>query len=121
MSKGLTIQILTMSVSKEFEEMVVQQLSAFGDYRMRKMFGGIGMFKDDIMFGMITSKDQLYFRTDPINVGDYEAAGMQSFYHEKSKGGMPYYEVPPEIFNAPDKLAQWAQAAFLAAERAKKK
>jgi DNA transformation protein len=43
------------------------------------MFGGIGFFKDGLMFGMI-GRGVLRLKIDETNQADYDAAGMQPMF-----------------------------------------
>ena len=42
-----------MSVSDEFLEFLLDQLSGWGGVTARKMFGGAGLYRDGKMFGLI--------------------------------------------------------------------
>ncbi len=46
---------------------------AFGPIRMRRMFGGWGIYHDGLMFGLYSS-GRLYLKTDAYNVAQFEAA-----------------------------------------------
>ena len=76
------------------------------------------------MFGLV-ALDVLYFRTDDRNRGDFEARGMKplTYRHKNNKGPveMPYSEIPDDVLEDPDILAEWAQKAFVAALAAKRK
>jgi DNA transformation protein len=85
------------------------------------MFGGIGCFKDGIMFGMIDSKDRFRLRVDEPNQAKFEAYNMEAFYSGKKKKGMPYWEVPAEILEDKTTLAEWAGESFTIAENTKRK
>lgn len=118
-----------MAVSPEFLEFLKDQLSPFGPVSARRMFGGAGLFRDNLMFGLI-AEDTLYFKIDERNRPDYEAAGMAPFTYEGKgkKMQMSYYEIPPDVLEDPADLSAWARKAFEAAlagakskNRAKKK
>ncbi len=118
-----------MSVSPEFLEFLKDQLRPFGPVSARRMFGGAGLFRDDLMFALI-AEDTLYFKIDERNRLDFEAAGMAPFTYQGKgrKMQMSYYEVPPDILEDSAGLSEWAGKAFEAAlagakakNRAKKK
>ena len=71
----------------------------------RAMFGGFGLFKDDVMFAIIDSEGRLYLRADSTTAMAFEAAG--STQHAR----MPYWEVPQPIREDPDQLREWAATA----------
>ncbi|MCZ6861348.1 MAG: TfoX/Sxy family protein [Alphaproteobacteria bacterium] len=105
-----------MAVSPEFLEFLKDQLSHFGPVRARRMFGGAGLFRDNLMFGLI-AEDTLYLKIDERNRPDYEASGMAPFTYEGKgkKMQMSYYEIPPEVLEDPADLSVWARKAFEAA------
>ncbi|MHA1538423.1 MAG: TfoX/Sxy family protein [Alphaproteobacteria bacterium] len=114
-----------MAVNPEFLDFLKDQLNAFGPVTPRRMFGGAGLFRDNLMFALI-AQDTLYFKIDERNRPDYEAAGMAPFTYEGKgkKMQMSYYEVPPDVLEDPADLAGWARKAFaaaLAGARAKSK
>lgn len=114
-----------MAVSAEFRDFISEQLEAFGPVDIRRMFGGAGVFRAGLMFGLITD-DALYFKVDDGNKADYEAAGTGPFVYEK-KGremSLAYWRVPEGLLDEADELAEWAHKAFnaaIAADRLKPK
>jgi len=97
-----------MAVNEDFLVYVQDQLSSFGKVEVKRMFGGIGLFKDGVMFGKIGG-DTFRLKVDESNKKDFEERGMKPFFSEKKKKGMPYWEVPPEILDNQTKLAEWAK------------
>lgn len=71
----------------------------------RAMFGGHGIFRDDVMFAIVDSEGRLYLRADATTAQAFEAAG--STQHAR----MPYWEVPAPIREDPDALREWATTA----------
>ena len=112
-----------MSVSPEFADFLHDQFEPFGTVNIRSMFGGGGVFRDGVMFGLI-ARETLYLKTGDANRGDYQAAGMQPFtYHGKGRSkpvAMSYHEVPADILEDPDALSDWAGKAFEVALAGKK-
>ena len=112
-----------MSVSPEFVAFLQDQFEPFGPVVIRPMFGGAGVFRDSIMFGLI-AWETLYLKTGDANRADYEDAGMEPFTYEgKSKPiAMSYHQVPPDVLEDADMLSDWSTKAFdvaLAAHKAK--
>ncbi len=108
--------------SSEFADHVIDLLHGFGNAQLRRMFGGHGVFRDGLMFGLI-SADELYLKVDEQNRADFEAAGSSPFTYRKktgTQGVMSYWLAPEEVFDDPDQLHEWARSAFAAAKRAKK-
>ena len=63
-----------MPVSEEYLDYAVDQLGCIGEVAAKRMFGGVGLYRDGFFFGLI-SGDLLYFKVDEENRPDYEAAG----------------------------------------------
>ena len=104
-----------------YADFVLEQLEPLGGVGARRMFGGVGLFRDGLMFGLIAA-DTLYLKVDDETRGDYQAAGAGPFLYTR-KGreiALSYYEAPAEMFDDPDVLSAWARRACEAAMRAKK-
>ena len=111
-----------MSASEGFQEFLKDQLAGFGPVAIRRMFGGAGVYADDVMFGLIAD-DTLYLKVDGTTVPAFKAEGMRAFTYT-AKGGKPismsYWEVPRRLLEDPDELAEWARTAYGVAYAAKK-
>jgi len=108
-----------MSVSQEYLDYVIDQLTAFGPVKSKRMFGGAGLYLDGFMFGLV-SEDMLFFKVDDTNKPDYVSAGTGPFKpFGKDSYEMSYYEVPGDVLEDPDLLSEWAMKALFAAKRKK--
>lgn len=108
-----------MAVSEEYREYVRDLFTDFGPIRIRSMFGGAGIFRDDLMFGLII-EDQIYLKTDNHNRTDFEEADQRPFLFERKDGrvtAMSYYLIPDALYDDTGELSAWAQKAFAAAQR----
>lgn len=106
-----------MAVSAEYREFVSEQLEPLGPVRIRNMFGGAGVYLDDLMFGLIAG-ETLFFKVDDRNRADYEAEEMGPFVYEPPSGkavAMSYYELPERLYDDADELVAWARKALDAA------
>lgn len=111
-----------MPLNKEYVDYITDQFSEFDGVYSKKMFGGIGFFKDGLMFGMISSSSKFYLKVDDTNKPDFESQSMVPFSHPKMKGkAMPYWTVPTEIIEDKQLLKKWAETSFSVALKAKKK
>jgi DNA transformation protein and related proteins len=106
-----------LRVSDGFRQFVLDQLEPVGGVVPRSMFGGVGLYCDDVFFGIIAG-DVLYLKVDAENRGDYEAAGAKPFMpYPKRSATMQYYAVPIAVLENPDELAAWTRKALAAAAR----
>lgn len=101
-----------------FETFVVDQLADLGTVTYRKMFGGAGLYCDDLFFGLI-ARDQLYLKVDGHTRALFEKEGCSPFrpYPDKPST-MQYYSVPVDVLESARELVEWARRAVAAARRA---
>ena len=108
-----------MVASDSFAEFLHELLAPLGRVTMRRMFGKTGVFCDGLMLGMVTD-NTLYFRVDDHNrVAFKEAESSPPLSYEK-KGftiDLSFWRAPERLFDEPDELLTWAQAALAAARR----
>lgn len=56
-----------MAVNQEFVNYITDQLSDFTPFESKKMFGGIGFFKDGLMFALIWGRPIFRLKVDENN------------------------------------------------------
>jgi DNA transformation protein len=116
-SKG---KLKSMRVSDGFREFALDQLSGVRGLRAKSMFGGIGLFANDLFFGILAS-DVLYFKVDQSNLADYESARSKPFQPYPGKSmTMSYYAVPIAILESAPELTRWASRSVAVAKAGKK-
>lgn len=97
---------------ESFREYVIDQLSDVPHLRTRKMFGGLGIYSDDVFFALVTSGDVLYFKTSEKTSRQYISAGSDFFKPSPEQHLKNYYEVPPEVLEDREVLIEWAREAI---------
>jgi DNA transformation protein and related proteins len=93
--------------------------SPSGSVRARAMFGGHGLYVDDLFVALIAN-DRLYLKTDTTTRPQFAAAGGAPFVYD-GKGKpieMSYWTVPAEALESPALMLPWARLAIEAALRA---
>ena len=108
-----------MVASATFAEFLREQLAPLGRITVRRMFGKTGVFCDGVMFGMVT-ENTLYFRVDDQNRVTFKEAEAFPPLNYQKKGStidLSFWRVPERLFDEPDELVAWAQAALAAARR----
>jgi len=93
-----------------FKDFVLDQLSGLRSVTCRAMFGGYGLYRGDVFFGII-HKSRLYFKTDETSRAAYRAQGMQPFRPNAKQTLTTYYEVPVDIVEDQEQLIAWAERA----------
>lgn len=108
-----------------FGDYLTELFEPLGGVSMRRMFGGVGVFRDGLMFALL-ARDVLYLKSDGETDAAFEAEGCEPFSYE-AKGERrvitSYRRVPERLFDETDDFAEWARDAFqvaLRAENAKK-
>lgn len=111
-----------MSSSPEYLEHVLSLLKPIDNGISARAFGGYGLYKGDVMFGIITW-DSLYFKVDDTNRQDFQKAGSKPFVYVQDgrPTTMSYWEVPGTILSDKEELAAWMDKARAAATASKAK
>ena len=97
-------------MASDFEDYLKDMFSPIDGVVFRRMFGGLGIFREKTMFGLVAD-DILYFRVDDEIVSDFEAEGSGPFvYDGKNKPiEMPYWRAPEHLFDDPEDFVAWAE------------
>lgn len=111
-----------MKKDNSFHEYVMYDLfSDFPGITSRTMFGGWGIYKDDIIFALITG-GELYFKVDKSNQDDYEKYGSHPFEYTRKKRqiSLSYWLLPEKIMEDKEKLFEWIQTSVDISKHSKK-
>ncbi len=96
--------------SDSFTRFVRDQLAGIESLRLRRMFGGQGLYWGEHFFGLIFD-DRLYFKTNERTRKSYEARGMPVFQPNERQTLKHYFEVPAEVVENQSQLFEWAREA----------
>jgi DNA transformation protein and related proteins len=91
-----------------FKEFVLDQLHLLEQVSCKAMFGGFGLYQAGVFFGII-AEGRLYFKTSETTVSDYLERDMQLFQPNSKQTLKNYYEVPVEILEDEEQLANWVR------------
>jgi len=100
-------------------EGVADLFAQFGPVRIRRMFGGAGIWADGAMFGLIVD-DVIYLKADDQIVPEFEREHMGPFVYATKSGSRSlrsYWRMPDRLYDDPDALADWARRSLAAAHR----
>ena len=103
-----------------FTQLCVEMLSPLGPVRVRRMFGGQGIYVDGL-FMAIVDDGQLFLKTDEVTRERFDAAGCVPFTFPNKDGEavVTSYRRPPEdALESPPLMLPWARLALEAALRA---
>jgi DNA transformation protein and related proteins len=99
------------SRKNEFKEYVLDQLRLLNYVECKPMFGGFGLYCRGIFFGIIADGG-VYFKTDLSTVDSYKERGMKPFKPSAKQTLKNYYELPPEILEDEQQIAEWAEISI---------
>lgn len=101
---------------------LLEQLADFGEVEAKSMFGGFGLYRDGVMFGLVAG-DEVYFKVDAESEPEFAELGLEPFRYEKNgkSSTMSYYQPPETALDDPIAICEWAEKGLAAAKRAKKK
>jgi DNA transformation protein and related proteins len=107
-------------MSSPLVEHCLELLAPLGAVRARRMFGGHGIYIDDL-FVAIIAFERLYLKTDAASRERFQAAGGEPFVYDVKRGtvALGYWTVPAEAMESPPLMQPWARLAIEAALRAR--
>lgn len=111
-----------MAAKDAFASYCAELLSALGPVRVRRMFGGHGLYIDDLFVAIVTG-ETLYLKADADTQALFEAQGCRPFvYSAKGKEvSLKYWTAPTDAMDSPALMRPWAALAMQAALRARAK
>ena len=112
-----------MAAAKDaFANYCAELLSALGPVRVKRMFGGHGIYVDDVFIAIVVG-ETLYLKVDAQTLPRFEAEGCAAFEYT-AKGNrhvsLGYRAAPAEAMDSPASMRPWGRLAMDAALRARK-
>jgi DNA transformation protein len=100
------------------EDQLAELFAPLRGVTIRRMFGGMGIFKDGMMFSLV-SRDVLYMRADGDFAKRFQEEGSRQWSPVMRGREMvrPYWQVPERLFDEPEEFADWARQAFAVTKR----
>ena len=100
-----------MAVTHNYMAYVVNKLEAVGPIKTRRMFSGVGIYRDDTIFAIIAN-NTLYFKTDARSRTQFEALGMAAFQPvDENPQSHTYHQLPEQVLNDCAVLEGWIDRA----------
>ena len=100
-------------------EEIRELFSAFGPVSVRRMFGGAGLYAEDVMFALALG-GEIFLKADAETIPSLQAEGSTPFVYQ-ARGRrvvMSFWRLPDRLLDDPDDLANFARAALKVAHRA---
>lgn len=98
------------------EDELREALGRLGNIRVKRMFGGGGVYCDGLMFAILVD-DELYLKTREEDRASFLAEGAKPFIYGTKQGRTvvtSYYLRPDRLADDPTELYRWAERAVAA-------
>jgi DNA transformation protein and related proteins len=94
----------------------VELLQPLGTVRTKRMFGGWGLYVDEI-FIAIVAFERLYLKVNDTTRAAFEAEGCEPFVYDSKTGSVAlgYWTAPADALDSPALMQPWARRALQAA------
>jgi DNA transformation protein and related proteins len=104
-------------------DFIRELFASFRPVAAKRMFGGIGLYADGLMFGLIFDS-VIYLRVDDASIPSFEREGSAPFVYPLAKHhvGRPsrhFWRLPERLYDDPDELGVWAGRALAVAQQRK--
>ena len=110
-----------MAAKDAFAEYCAELLAGLGPVRVKRMFGGHGIYVDDLFVAIVVG-ETLYLKADGQSAARFEQAGCTAFSYEakaKKRVSLNYWSAPADAMESPALMRPWARLAMEAALRAR--
>jgi DNA transformation protein len=106
-------------------EFIRDLFAPFGPVMVRGMFGGAGIFREGLMFGLVFD-GAIFLRVDQDSIPDFEREGSRPFVYTRAKSpgkvgraSLSYWRLPERLYDDPEELVVWAVRALSIVQRKK--
>lgn len=110
-----------MTTKRDFVDYLLELLAPLDGVSAKRMFGGYGLFRHGLMFGLVTD-ETAYFKVDDQSVARFTERELEPFTYLKAGKTMQmsYYRAPEETMDDSETMCEWAMLAYEAALRVPK-
>jgi len=105
-----------MSISDADIAFVKDHFAGVGTLSTRKMFGGLSIYADGVIFALIISTGALMIKAKGALASDLAAQGSQQFIHDgkdDKRVAMPYWTLPDAAMDEQELACDWARRSLL--------
>ncbi|PCI05395.1 MAG: hypothetical protein COB78_01970 [Hyphomicrobiales bacterium] len=112
-----------MAIDGGFKEFLIELFEPVGSVIFKNMFGGTGIFKHGLMFGLVMD-DRVALKVDGETEQDFIDEGMEQWTYSREgdkaarKRNFGYWYMPERLLEDSEELYGWAMKAFDVAVRA---
>ena len=105
-----------MSILNADIALVKDLFAGVGTLTTRKMFGGLAIYADGVIFALMDGAGALMLKAKGALAEEHAAEGSQQFIHEgkgATRAAMPYWNLPCAAMDEPELACNWAQHSLL--------
>jgi DNA transformation protein len=116
-AKASNSKACKIAVSDEQIAFVHDLFESVGSLTTRKMFGGLGIYADGVIFALVMSEGQLRLKGAGNMVETFDAEGWDRWTYTRKDGAassMPYWTMPERLLDDPEEASAWARRALAA-------
>ena len=94
---------------ESYKEYILDLLDDWEGIYMKRMFGGWGLFHNDMILGLIFD-NELYLKVDDSSKAEYKARGSRPFTYKRGgkEVALSYWLVPEEVLEDRGVFLEWA-------------
>lgn len=98
--------------------LAMELFAPLGPIRVRRMFGGAGLYLDGVMFALVAFGG-LYLKADAATAASFRGAGARQFEYEREGRvvQMGYWTLPERAVDDAEEALAWGRRALEAAQR----
>ena len=101
-----------------FGDFVQELFEGLGPVRVKRMFGGLGVYAGEVMFALV-DHEVIYLKADEALKGELVAEGSAAWVYSRRDGWMretSYWRLPETALDDPDEAVRWARRALAVAQ-----
>lgn len=104
-----------MALSDDEIAHALELFEAVGPLSTRKMFGGLGIYRDGVIFAVVMSDGTIRLKGQGDMIARFEDLGMERWTYQregKTPTSMPYWALPDSALDDPEEASALARAAL---------
>ena len=101
-----------------FHAFVIELFERLGPVRIRRMFGGAGVYAGDVMFALIDD-ETIYLKTDDALKAELAAQGSVGWVYSRAPGKWEetsYWRLPETALDDAEEAVAWARKSLAVAQ-----
>ncbi len=93
----------------------MELFAGVGDLNTRKMFGGLGIYKDGTIFAIVMSDETIRLKGQGAMIDKFDQMGMERWTYQRegrAETAMPYWALTDEYLDDPEAASNLAMEAI---------